>query len=82
MEILTGAWTNIAELTVGGVSLIVITNALTQAIKGAIPLDHKWIPYPVGVILTLIGLGFTFEAVLTGIVVGFLASGVYNALAK
>jgi hypothetical protein len=82
MEILQAAWANIADLTVGGISLIVITNALTQAIKGALPVDHRWVPYPVGVILALIGLGFTWEAVLTGIVVGYLATGVYNAVRK
>lgn len=82
MELLQSAWANIAELTVGGVSLIVITNALTQVIKEHLPVAHKWVPYPVGVVLALIGLGLTWEAVLTGIVVGYLASGVYNALGK
>ena len=80
MEILTGFWTHLTELTVGGVNLIVLTAALTQAIKGALPVQHKWLPYPVGVIIALIGLGLTWEAVLAGLAIGFLSAKTYDVV--
>lgn len=80
MEILTGIWTNIEAVTFGGVSVLILTNALTQAVKKYLPIGHEFVPYVVGIILCLIAGGFAWQGVLAGLVVGYLAGKFYDAI--
>jgi len=78
MEILNGIWANIEAVTFGGISIIILTNALTQAVKDLIPVDHRVMPYIIGVVLALLATGLSFGGVLAGLVVGYLSASVYN----
>ena len=79
MEILTGIWANIESVTIGGVSILLLTNSLTQAVKKYLPLEHFVIPFIVGIVLCLIAGVLGWMQVLAGIVVGYLAGGLYDA---
>ena len=80
MELLPEILQNIEAVTIGGISITLLTNSLTEAVKDKLPIDHKITPYIVGVILTLLGLGLGTGQVLAGIVVGFVATNLYRII--
>ena len=82
MEVLTGIWQNIEAVTIGGISIIILTNALTQALKNLTRIPHEVMPYIVGVILVLLANGLGAGQILAGLCVGFLSAKIYDTFSK
>ena len=60
--------------------LIAVVSGLTQVFKKATWLGKypEFLALALGVILALAGLGFNFDALMSGLIVGLSASGLYD----